>query len=236
MLCVLVASPAVLAAPGDEGGPRPEVLTESFLAYHPDIKYRMEGLDALDDNLPEAAFKAFQHASRYADKASQAAVAEMLWQGRGTAQDRALAYAWMDLAAERGYQTFIGLREYYWNALTDDERARALEVGTTIYAEYGDAVAKPRIEKKLRQGRSKVTGSRVGFVGNLTIHIPGPAGWMTVDGSTYYADHYWRADDYFEWQDRTWKNPPTGTVDVGPLQTMQQGGESGIERKYDEPR
>ncbi|MCB1554506.1 MAG: sel1 repeat family protein [Xanthomonadales bacterium] len=239
LLCLLagpLASPLTTAAPGDEGGARPEVLTESFLAYHPDIKFRMEGLEALEDGLPEAAFGAFKRASRYADKAAQAAVGEMLWQGRGTAQDRSLAYAWMDLAAERGYQTFIGLREYYWNSLSDSERARAVEVGKQVYAEFGDAVAKPRIEQKLRQGRSKITGSRVGFVGALTIQIPGPGGWLTVDGSTYYADHYWRADDYFAWQDRTWKNPPTGTVDVGPLQSAPRGGDSGIERKYDEPR
>lgn len=236
LLCLLSASSTVIAAPGDEGGPRPEVLTESFLAYHPDIKFRMEGLRAIEDGLPEAAFGSFKRASRYADKASQAAVADMLWHGRGTSPDRPLAYAWMDLAAERGYQTFVGLREYYWNAMTSEERDRALEVGKQVYAEYGDAVAKPRVERKLREGRSKITGSRAGFVGALTIQIPGPGGWMTVDGSTYYADHYWRANDYFEWQDRTWKNPPTGTVDVGPLQSMQKGGESGIERKYDEPR
>jgi hypothetical protein len=207
----------------DEGGPRPEVLTESFLAYHPDLKYRMEGMAALEDGLPKAAFSAFQTAAKYADKAAQAAVAEMLWTGNGTAQDRPLAYAWMDLAAERGYQTFVGLREHYWNQLSADEQKRAVEVGDEVYAEFGDAVAKPRIEKKLRQGRGKITGSRVGFVGALQIHIPGPAGWMKVDGSTYYADHYWRADDYFAWQDQIWRNPPTGTVDVGPLQSLPGG-------------
>ena len=204
----------------DEGGARPEVLTESFLAYHPDIKYRMQGLAALEDGLPKAAFTAFQSAARYADKASQAAVAEMLWTGNGAGQDRPLAYAWMDLAAERGYQTFVGLREHYWNQLSAEERQQAIESGQAVYAEFGDAVAKPRIEKKLRLGRSKITGSRVGFVGALQIHIPGPAGWMRIDGSTYYADHYWRADDYFAWQDRTWRDPPSGTVDVGPLQSL----------------
>lgn len=214
--------PALLLAK-DEGGPRPEVLTESFLAYHPDLKFRMEGMAALEDGLPEAAFGAFKSAAKYADKASQAAVAEMLWTGKGTAQNRPLAYAWMDLAAERGYQTFIGLREHYWKQLSADEQKLAVEVGGSVYAEYGDAVAKPRIEKKLRQGRGKITGSRVGFVGALQIHIPGPAGWMKVDGSTYYADHYWRPTDYFAWQDQIWRNPPTGTVDVGPLQSLPGG-------------
>ena len=205
------------AAPPD-GNPRPEVLTASFLAAHPDIKFRMAGIEAMHDQLHEAAFEAFRDASLYADKASQAMVAELYWSGTGVAQDRALAYAWMDLAAERGYTHFIALREKYWKQLDAAERERAVQEGQAIYAEYGDSAAKPRLKRKLDAGRRQITGSRVGFVGALKVMVAGPTGeWLTLDGSTYYADHYWRADDYFEWQDRVWSAPPQGTVDVGPI-------------------
>src|SRR3546814_9279963 len=69
-------------------------------------------------------------------------VAEMLWNGDGVERDRALAYAWMDLAAERGYAGFLGLRERYWSALDEAGRARALEAGQEVYAHYGDAAAR----------------------------------------------------------------------------------------------
>jgi uncharacterized protein len=78
----------------------------------------------------------------------------------------------------------------------------------------------------LRRGLRQVTGSRVGFVGALQIHVPGPEGsWTSIDGSTYYADRYWRPRDYFAWQDEIWRNPPSGTVEVGPLDqaTSSQG-------------
>lgn len=201
-----------------EAPARKEMMTASFLAAHPDVKFRMEGMRAMDDNLPEPAFAAFVEASRYADKASQAMVAVMYWAGTGVSQDRAVAYAWMDLAAERGYKQFLGLREKYWNALTPDERERALRVGEAVYAEYGDAVAKPRLARKLDAARRKITGSRTGFVGALKVMVPGPSGeWLTLDGSTYYADRYWRPKDYFEWQDRILRAPQQGTVDVGPI-------------------
>lgn len=207
------ASPARSEAPA-----RKELMTASFLAAHPDVKFRMEGMRAIEDNMQEAAFKAFRESARYADKASQAMVAVMYWGGTGVAQDRAIAYAWMDLAAERGYKQFLGLREKYWNALTLEERDRAVKEGASVYAEYGDAVAKPRLARKLDSARRKLTGSRTGFVGALKVMVPGPGGeWLTLDGSTYYADRYWRPKDYFEWQDRIMRAPQQGVVDVGPI-------------------
>ena len=68
-------------------------------------------------------------------------------------------------------------------------------------------------------GRRETTGSRTGMVGNLKILIPGPGGFTSVDGSTYYAEHYWKPDTYFDWQDQIWRDPPTGSVEVGPLQS-----------------
>lgn len=216
MLLALVAAPAPVQAQ-EEGGPRPEVLTASFMAAHPDVKYRMLGLEALDDGRPEQALREFQRAARYADKPSQAMVADMLWRGTGTATDAAMAYVWMDLAAERGYTTFVAMREKFWAALGEPERERALREGVAVYEEFGDDVAKVRLTRMLERERRKLTGSRTGFVGNLIIQIPGPAGWMTISGDAYYADHYWKPREYFAWQDRVWSAPPTGVVDVGEI-------------------
>lgn len=220
LAAALLAAVPAFATPASELAPKQQVLTESFLSYHPDLKFRLQGMRALEDGDPAAAFKAFRDSARYADKASQAMVAEMLWNGQGVEADRALAYAWMDLAAERGYRQFVTLRERYWRDLDTTQQQRALEIGQTVYAEFGDAVAQERLERKLAQGRRQVTGSRTGFVGSLTIYVPIPGGFTTVDGSTYYADHYWRPKEYFAWQDQIWKDPPTGQVDVGPLQNL----------------
>lgn len=222
---LLLASLAGPLRAQEDGAPRPEVLTASFLAAHPDVKFRMLGLEALEEGEPEQAFQAFQRAARFADKPSQAMVADMLWNGTGAARDRALAYAWMDLAAERGYTTFVAKREKYWSGLDEAERKRSLREGLAIYAEFGDDVAKPRLTRLLERERRKMTGSRVGFVGNLIIQIPGPAGWMTIGGDTYYADRYWKPQEYFAWQDRVWSAPPSGVVDVGELRSESTEGD-----------
>lgn len=218
LLGLAACLPLPAAAQGGEQLKSARILTEGFLRHHPDIEYRLAGLDHLDQGEHAEALSAFRRASRYADKVSQAMVAELLWAGAVDGVDRAAGYAWMDLAAERGYAVFVAKREQYWKAMDAAQRERAIAVGKQIYAEYGDEVAKPRLETLLNRGRWAMTGSRVGFKGALEIRIPGPGGqWVSLSGDEYYDDKLWKPEAYFAWQDRTWGGQPVGTVSVGEL-------------------
>ena len=205
-----------------EPGISPQLMTEGFLSGHPDLRWRREGQHAYANKRYDEAMTYFLRAARYADKPSQAMIAEMYWKGIGVAQDRMLGYAWMDLAAERFYSNFVIKREEYWRALGEIEQRDAIVRGQPLLAEYGDDVAKVRMAKVLRKEHS-VTGSRVGFVGNLEI-IPftGPnaGSGMTIRADEYYAPKYWQADKYFEWQDQIWDAPAArkGRVEVGDLE------------------
>ena len=110
-------------------------------------------------------------------------------------------------------------RERYWKSLDADERARALAQGEAVYAEFGDDVAKPRLERVLLRERRAMTGSRVGFVGALDIRIPTPNGVRSVDGAQYYHEKFWNPALYWRWQDYDWKKPGKGRVDVGEVMT-----------------
>ncbi len=195
--------------------------TEGFLKYHPDLRWRKAGLESYEEGRLTEAFNHFKRSARYADKGAQAMVAEMLWKGEGVAADRATAYAWMDLAAERNYKDFAKLREYYWSQLDAADRERALDMGAQVYAEFGDEVAKPRLAQKLDEGRRQITGSRTGFKGGLTVMIPTNGRWVTLDAEQYYKDQFWHPEQYFEWQDQVWKDPYRGTVEVGEVQLTQ---------------
>jgi hypothetical protein len=212
-----------------EPGIAPELMTEAFLSAHPDLRWRREGLHAYANKDYARAMQYFLRAARYADKPAQAMIAEMYWKGIGFPQDRALGYAWMDLAAERFYSNFLIKREQYWESLDEATRQAAIERGQSLLVEYGDDVAKPRMAKVLRKERS-ATGSRVGFVGNLEI-IPftGPNGGngMSIRADEYYAPKYWKADKYFEWQDQVWDAPNArkGRVEVGDVEQASKSAE-----------
>jgi hypothetical protein len=218
-LAVLIGTAPLLAA-ADPAPPRitEEMLNGGLFNAHPDLKWRSQAMGEFEAGRMANAFAWFQRAARYADKPSQAMVAEMYWEGRGVARDRALAYAWIDLAAERGWQPFVLKREQYWAALDEAERARALAVGQQVYAEYGDAVAKPRKESVLARERKRTTGSRTGFVGPMDIVLPGPGGLpMRIRGDDYYAEALWKPEKYWAWQDRLWRDAMPGQVTVGSV-------------------
>lgn len=202
------------------------MLSAGFLSAHPDLRFRLHGLEEFKAGRYEDAFKFFQRASFYADKPSQGMVAEMLWNGQGAAKDPALAYAWMDLAAERGYVGFLGLRERYWNALGEADRERAIREGESLYAKYGDAAAQPRLATVLHRERRKITGSRTGFAGNVQIYVPGPGGFEQIDGSKFFDERYWDPKQYQAWHDSIWMKPRIGRVSVGDVEQLPDAGPS----------
>ena len=219
-LCLGLSSAATLAAEKENPDDALITASEGFLGEHPDLRWRWRGLRAYREGNFEEALGYFRRAARYADKPSQGMVAEMLWKGQGTPVDRPLAYAWMDLAAERHYPVMLINRERYWAAMSEAERQQALVIGESVYEEFGDDVAKERLESVLRRARRNVTGSRTGFVGALQIEIPTPAGPMVIDGASYYAEKFWEPEQYWSWQDQDWKVPPKGRVDIGSVQEV----------------
>ena len=218
-LALLSPLPAAALAPEPASTEELVMTSAGFLSYHPDLRFRLLGLGEYRKGNYAEALVNFRRAARYADKPSQGMIAEMLWKGQGTAVDRPAAYVWMDLAAERAYKMMLVQREKYWADLTEAERARALEIGDALHAEYSDSAARPRLDQKLRQGKRRVTGSRTGFVGNLKISIPGPNGSRSIDGSTFFDEQYWNTNLYLRMQDSDWKEFGEGTVEIGELQS-----------------
>lgn len=224
-LLVLFAGAAGANESGKQAKIDPAVMTEGFLAAHPDLRWRGAGIDAYDKKDYTLALTYFQRAARYADKPSQAMVAEMYWRGVGVPRDRALGYVWMDLAGERAYPSFIVMRERYWNEMNEAERAAAIERGQAVFTEFGDEVAKPRLDTILRRERRRTTGSRTGFVGNLTIvPMTGPlaGSGVTLSGDQYYDKKYWDPELYWQLQDEIWRAPPRGRVDASDLQPVRE--------------
>ncbi len=196
--------------------------SQSFLDSHPDLKFRNYGMRSYQKGEFTEAMKYFQRAAYYADKPSQGMIGEMYWNGQSVVVDKALAYAWLDLAAERQYPNLLSIRERYWKNMSAAEQERAVVVGSDIYKKYGDEIAKKRLETTLRIARKKTTGSRTGFVGSLTILLAGPDGeGITVDGSQFYNEQYWKPEKYWQWQDNTWKNLSNATATMGELEPIK---------------
>lgn len=213
-----------------------DMQSAGFLNKHPDALYRHLGLDLLHRGQGARGLRALERASFYSDKASQAVIADAYWRGAfGRQRDRPLAYAWMDLAAERGYPELLDLREAYWSQLSAEERESALVEGAGVYARYGDEVAQARLARVLRRAMRDVTGSRTGSGIGLTVVALAPGSGsgapavsgdsalppiVTIPGSKFYAPELWRPEQYFEQQNLQWKET------IGPqLRAMVRVGD-----------
>jgi uncharacterized protein len=195
--------------------------SRTFLNGHPDMKYRSEGWEAYQKGDYAVALGNFTRAASYGDKPSQAMLAEMYWQGRGVPIDRAMGYAWADVAAERGYPVFVGLRERYWLQLQQEERARVLESGPALMAEYGDAVTKERLARHMRQHVWRAERSALTAGPPAEVRLPGPNGdYIRIDGRMFHSPAFWDPAQYQAWQDAQWKDLPKGKVDVGDVETV----------------
>jgi hypothetical protein len=101
----------------------------------------------------EHALHMYRRASRWGDKFSQFSVGIMLWRGEGTGADRPQAWAWLALAAERGYPFMTDLRDHAWDALDEAERTRAAEQFAALADEYADVAVQPRADRLLGSAR-----------------------------------------------------------------------------------
>lgn len=237
ILLLAVAATGATASPVDNEVPGiPDTLMSNagFLNAHPDLRHRRQGSHEYVNGRFGKAAAEFERAARHADKPSQAMLGEIHWDGSGVKADRALAYAWMDLASERGYRQFLLRREAMWSQLDAAEQSRAIEVGQAIYDRYGDRVAKPRLEAEMRREFRRATGSRINpghlklGVGTRVVHEKSAPAAIIDDVSLagmtpahdFYDDRYWVPSRYWELQDAQWLDRPAHEVIVRPLQNQ----------------
>ena len=227
LLLTLIAAgtaglPALAAGPNTGDLDRRVMEVPGFLDAHPDLMYRQWGVAALRRRDVPQAIVEFQRAARYADKPAQGYLAELYFYGVEMPRDPVRAYAWISVAAERGYPLFTQLKTKFGAALDEDQRKQAAQLEIDLLAEYGDNAAKPRIAEVLRRNLQQMTGSRTGSqASNMDIsYNDGSGAAHTLKGSQYYAAKYWDPEQYHRWQDQTWEKVQVGTVDVGVPQKL----------------
>ncbi len=212
----LAASPVTLESGNEPLFPQVRELSdaqldraEALARYgHPNEMWRYRALRALKHDQPERAAEYFRQAGFYADKYSQHALSLLYWHGVGVERDRAQAYVWADLAAERGYRDLLVLREKMWMEMGAAQRSHALLVGEKMYASYGDAAAKPRMEQAMRRALASVTGSRLGATTDrvlvMTRNDFGKTTGAEISARDLYRPSRWNAKTYWQEQNRQW--------------------------------
>jgi hypothetical protein len=159
-----------------------------FAEHTPGYDMLSDGSSAYAAGFHFVARNHFQNAAYWADKVAQHNLAAMYYRGEGVDRDRARAWAWFELSAERGYPEFVGVADAVWEQLDDAQRQRARRIFEELEPVYGDEAAVERTQRRMERDRRQMTGSRVGFVNAMTI-IDGSG--ITRDGEDFYAEDKW---------------------------------------------
>lgn len=184
---------------------------------HPDQFGEYAGLVRLFDGDYAGALKYLKIGARYADKLSQLTIGMMYYNGRGVARNPATACAWLTLAAERNYPSFVHARDGLCGTLTPAQQQQAAATLQALLPIYGDQVAKKRMALALADARAEMTGSRVGFDFGISMSC-GSGGAIGsamqnahCSGHNYWAPQNWDPRQYFAARDAYWY----ATVTVG---------------------
>ncbi len=193
---------------------------------HLDQLFRRRGMEEYLAGRPGAARRYFEYAAAYADKTSQLSLATLYRNGEGVERDLAMAYAWLDLAAERGYPAFLAEREAVWHSLDEAQQARAVELTTEIYTRYGDAIAKRRHRDQMVRYLRKSVASHPSLAGGHIVTIDKtcagavggavPLGQGGCRDDDYFTPERFDPETYWRAQDDAWM--PRGEVEVKPLE------------------
>ncbi|MCK7595315.1 hypothetical protein [Pseudomarimonas salicorniae] len=189
--------------------------TPVYLATHPDLRWRMRGLESLERGESAEAIEHLLQAAQHADKAAQALLAELYWTGRVTKAERVEGHAFMALAAERGYPRYAAFRDRYWDELGEAEQAAAVARHAQLLDTFGDAVAKPRMEAALQSSHARRDGSRTrsrSFARPFNGGMPGTgiSAATGVDTRNWQDPKFWQPTEYWAWQDALYERlrPP----------------------------
>jgi hypothetical protein len=225
LVLVVATAPCLPQARAADGVPEraSEVAVES--SGHLDQLFRKRGFEAYERGRHDEARRHFEYAASYADKTSQFVLGLMHRDGVGVPRDPATAYAWLDLAAERGYPTFLAEREAVWNSLDARGRERAIEVATALYERYGDAVAKARHAAEIRRYLRRSIAGHPSLKGGHIVTLDRTCGGVTrmLRGGGCRVDDYFteeRFDPRTYWATQDDLYMPRGKVVVEPLQKL----------------
>jgi len=117
------------------------------------------------------------------DKYAQYMTGYMYLMGEGVAEDPVMASAWYRIAAERGAEEFVEVRDKLLQSLEDDELERSDRFYVDLRGKYSDVVIMMKlIEQDLGELHNDATGSRLsGGSGVVTILDPRSGVTMSLD-------------------------------------------------------
>jgi TPR repeat protein len=205
-----------------------KTMDKTYTGGHPDVVNEFAGMHRYAAGDYAGAMKSFLIAASYADKPSQLSIGLMYLNGQGVQKDPATAWAWISIAAERGYPQFVTTRDDLWLQLKSGQRQRAKATEQQLDAQYGDAVAQPRMLQALQQSAADTGGAKTNADASMDKFCVQNKAAACAD---LYAKWFWDPNNYFAGRDAAWKR----ITEPGTLQNVHRNKVNGGSALSEQP-
>lgn len=160
------------------------------------------------------ALEMFELSGFWADKIGQYNAGMMYFSGVGIPIDKPRGAAWLRIAAEAHGDLAEAAQKQAYAQLTPEQRAQADVIWTELDAKYGDRVAVRRALEHYYEETHDVTGSHVGFMGDLTTYAYDPEhGGRPEPGAVYAREQDKKMQELL--------GKIAGRVSVGAVETLK---------------
>lgn len=216
LLFLLCTGLAFLSGPGG----LPSAAAQSYAEHTPGNRYLVEASRSYRARQFVSAKSKFTAAARWADKLAQFNLGVMNYHGHGVAQDSARAWAWLTLAAERGYPEMVEMADLVYEELTAAQKVRGRRIlESELLPEFGDAVAIERTAQRMDRERRRATGSRTGFIGNLVVF---DRSGRSRSGEEFFRAEAWDFRQIVELETRIFRAISGGYVTLGDFEIIEE--------------
>lgn len=218
----ILALSLVIAAPvwaADDGLATGQPVHEPSMRNVPGALSYAEGMLFYNNGWYFAARHRFLIAAMYGDKVAQYNLGVIFYQGQGLDRDPVRAWAWFDLAAERGYPHMVVTAADVWDDLDEAERLIALDIRESLAERYGDEIVVPRVAARMERDRQRAI-RRTGTVGHVAIDFEG----RRVSGREFYAAENWDFRRLIQREVELFERLSRGRVEVGEIEVVEDEG------------
>jgi hypothetical protein len=160
------------------------------------------------------ALEMFELSGFWADKIGQYNAGMMYFSGVGVPVDKPRGVAWLRIAAESHGDLAESAQTQAYAQLTPEQQAQADAIWRELDAKYGDRVAVKRALDRYYEEARNVTGSRVGFTGDVIVYAFDTAhnGGAPEYGAVYAREQEKRMEELL--------GKIAGRVSVGSVKTL----------------
>lgn len=196
----------------------PAGATEPSMEHVPGALAYVQGMRDFNEGRYFSARHRFLIAAMHGDKVAQFNLGVIYYQGHGIERDPPRGWAWFDLAAERGYPQMVETAADVWDELDEAQRQLATRYREQLAEEFADEIVVPRTARIMQRERNRATGSRVGFIGNLTIY---QSDGTTRSGEDFYAAGNWDFQNLVRMETEMFQQLARGRVEIGEIEVIE---------------